>query len=199
MATLAVHSVLGSVSAGKSTFIGQTWSPDDAVIMRIGSMLRAAIGTTAMAKEASPNAPALTEDFARSCVEQGYLLAVRLNRPLVLDGFPRTTEQAKWVMKVMFAPEGWILKQPVHYSAHVLTVCDAEVRSRVEASNKGKEFDLLRLEQSLRDVERVLDVIRAREIVVRRRTGERKFKFQRKIQIQFHNQPHKAEGIRLCR
>lgn len=190
MQTLEVHSVLGAVSSGKSMFIDKRWNTENAVIMRIGSMLRGCIGTSAMTvpenSEDYKNAPEISEEFARFCAEHGRFFANRLNRPLVLDGFPRSVLQAKWFVHRLMTE--WQRVQPVDYHVHVICPSREELLERIEAGGSiEKEFDLYRLDESIRQLDRVLDIVQCRQTVIRSKRTEKASKFQRKITIHFGN------------
>jgi adenylate kinase family enzyme len=149
MNPLIVRACIGPVGCGKTTFIEQNFSAEKYVRVRMGFVLRDMIGTGAMAATENPNAPDLTEGVVKQFLMQGVRLALDMKRELVLDGHPRSVEQAKWLF-------GWmqgLQPQKFHMVLHCFdrSLEEQEERLRKRSGGEIDPFDLVRLRRSRLD------------------------------------------------
>lgn len=139
MATEVV-SVIGPVGSGKSTVV-ETFNPEGYVVVRPGEILRRMIGLQAMMSDPVPTACGLTDDAVKLLVEIGMSLAVRTNRDLVLDGYPRTPRQVDELERI-------IGPHPVSFV--LVDAADDDRYLRVSSRNGGtiSSFDGIRFSES---------------------------------------------------
>jgi hypothetical protein len=134
--------VIGTTSSGKTYAVDNCFPQPLWIVGRPGRMIRESVGMFPAVTQKNPNRWDLTEDLVRNYVLDLLSVACELNRPLVLDGFPRDRQQAEW-----FFPKA---------SVHGVTVM--KVGRPIPAVYQHGSVEFNRHEYSVHDVEDVLDV-----------------------------------------
>lgn len=87
--------VTGPAGSGKSTYVNSTVTPNGAVL-RIGEILRSIFGDSYRGRPGMSTDTSV-EVLVRAMVQNTLVTCDKLQIPLVVDGFPRTIQQATFV------------------------------------------------------------------------------------------------------
>jgi len=76
---------------------------DIPMVLRLGKIFREVLGDEFFKDLPRPFAPELTENLARNMVYNFTKIAYECGRTLIIDGFPRTSEQMSWLVLSSYA------------------------------------------------------------------------------------------------
>lgn len=141
--------VLGVTCTGKSRYCEDLRdsyrgeSDDDRplpLLLQMGRFFRNTIGPDFFVELDSPAAPHATECWVRNMVYNAQTFAFNYGRDLIIDGFPRTSEQFDWLMLSSLAADKQFPVEIVH-----LTVAEGVFQSRMgaRAAKEPKQAALL--------------------------------------------------------
>jgi len=89
--------VIGQPCSGKTTYISRNFADkDDHAILLLGTILREVFGERFFLSRGAGYVNPDVEDIVRFLVEKVFRVCITNNLNLVLDGFPRSVDQARW-------------------------------------------------------------------------------------------------------
>jgi adenylate kinase family enzyme len=134
--------VLGPTGSGKSYVVDHCFGSALFVKGRPGRVIRESIGMAPAQKEQNPNRWDLTEQLVRNYVAGLIQVASDLNRPLVLDGFPRDGPQASWFVEhLMMRGVKSVGVMIVHSKRPESSFVDTEEADPVEAERHRRSIE----------------------------------------------------------